>query len=412
MQDKHASDKLIFCIFCIAVVQLVFGLAFTVPTNQLPQFLEQMVVKTTQDPFQIGLFLGLFPVAALFLPSGWKRSGFVLTSLTLELLIIAISWQPAFIGVITRAGGLSAVLSVALLLILMVRRPQERRRILLGLCHGLTLPLLYAGSSVVMRVYVFSGSVYDMYYYLADLHLGPPLGFTISALATRQFWFYTAGYLIYFSLSHLMALVAGLWFHHRKGPNPNIFFIACALLGNVGYTQFPGVGPKNFFQHLFPFDPPAPLAPHVMDFPEARRSAMPSLHVMWSYAVWMGAVGLRLVFRRLALVYLLCMQVCAFLGPHYTVDIIAALGFAPAVHWWCRREKTRTVKDLGYPVCFLATLGYLGLLVWGSSVWIVWPWLLQGSSLLLLASSVYLSRRLYRRSLETPTKLEPALQVP
>lgn len=399
------QNRFLFGLFLYAVLQFVVAVFVAVPSDGRSEFLLKFFRRMVVDPFQVGLMLGLPAVALTFFPHWRIRWAWIGLAGSLELWRIITQWDPAFIGLVSSAGGYSAIVGVLLLIYLLIRREQQRVQIIAASCHALTLPFLYLGSSLLMQSYVLSAPVYDMYYYVADLALGPSWGFTFTALSKTQFWFYTLGYLTYFSLSHVMAITAALWFCLRRGPNPNVLFIACALVGNLGYVVFPAVGPQSFFQHLFPFQPPPPLAPHLMEFPlPDPRTAMPSLHMLWSYAIWVGSLAFPSAVRKVAFVYFLSMPIIAFLGPHYTVDLVVALAMAPPLHWLCLRPYLKGPKatfDLYCGLCALASLAYVALMIQGYSLWSVWPWILQISTVILLLACIYLSNRLHQRSLDS-----------
>jgi hypothetical protein len=392
-----SGNLTIVVLFLLASLQLLVGFVIQAQTVGAMPLLQGILTKMSTDPFHLGLMLGFWFVSLPLLTSSRSRHLVIALSLATELLRLALKWHPAFIGVISSWGGISGLVGILVILVTGLTQRKQRSQAALAFCHAATVPIFYLGSSLLAQKLVFSGPVYDMYYYVADLQLGPPWGFTLTALTQRSFLFYTAGFLVYFFLSHLMAIASALWFWHRRGPNPILYYVTVASVGHLGYTQTAGVGPQNFFQHLFPHNPPSPLPPHVMDFPlHARRSAMPSLHMLWSYSIWAGALGAPVLFRYVSLAFVLSMPIATFLGPHYTVDILVSLGLAAPLHWvWIRHWTPRqSWLDWMCLTCLGCSVAYLIWILRGYSIWSVWPLTLQIPSLALLATCIYASSRI------------------
>ncbi|ODT64511.1 hypothetical protein ABS71_13190 [bacterium SCN 62-11] len=249
-----------------------------------------------------------------------------------------------------------------------------------------------------------SSLTYDLFYYAADLRLGPPWCFEVVSWTHQSFLFYTFGYLAYFLLSHTMSLIAAWWVLSPRGPNPILYFMACAMIsGGLGYWICPGVGPEIVFGKSFPFDPPRVDAPMMLEVPGGPpRNTMPSLHLLWAYSIWVSVEGRHRLLRLAGLAYLTFMPLVAFLGRHYLVDYVVALSLATAVHVLVLKLSLPGNTDnklLAWAAAsFCCAPAYLFLLLSGSSVWLVWPWLLQGFTAisvgLAIVSSLYLSRQL------------------
>lgn len=353
-------------------------------------------------PFFSGLTLGIPVLAVGLCPNRREAAWLALACLGVEIWRILSQWNPAFVGILTVTGARAAVVAGLHLVVSAWLRPQLRGRVLLALAHGLTLPLLYAGSAGLQKTSSQTETItYDLFYYAADLRLGPPWCFQVFGWSQTNFGFYTLGNLAYFSLSHAMGVAAALWFLRPRGVNPNLLFIASALFGMLGYALAPGVGPKVVFQGMFPMNPPPMDTPQsIVAYPGPPRNTMPSLHLLWAYSCWLALCSQGRRLELIGLVYLMVMPVVAFLGSHYLVDYLATLPAAAAVHlcaqWLVLRAPVNPLLQRLAAAGALLCPAYVVLLVLGAPLWLVEPWMLQSASLVVLLVSIA-SARLLRR---------------
>ncbi|MFN8609275.1 MAG: hypothetical protein U0931_17185 [Vulcanimicrobiota bacterium] len=387
------SEQLILRLFGL-------GLLFFVASMIWGPGLETLLHQFEFGPFFSGLTLGVAVVAVGLCPGRQEAVILALACLAVEVQRIFSQWNPAFVGVVTVTGARAAVVGGLHLLLSAGLRPQLRRRNLVGLAHALTLPLLYAGSAGLQKNASSAETLtYDLFYYAADLRLGPPWCFRVFSWTHLSFAFYTFGYLAYFSLSHFMGVSAAIWYLRPRGLNPNLYFSAGALFGVLGYGLAPGVGPQVTFQKLYPFDPPPMDAPQlILAYPGPPRNTMPSLHLFWAYSCWVCLSTQGFWLEAIGLAYLLTMPLVAFLGSHYLVDYLATLPATAPVHlavlWLsCRVPPDPTLRYLALAAGLFAP-AYLALLVVGSPFWLVDPWMLKLASLAALILTVGASRRL------------------
>lgn len=358
------------------------------------------------NPFFSGLSCGFVLVAVALCPTRRERFLLAAACLGVEAMRIYTHWTPAFVGLLTVTGTRAAAVALAHLVLSGGLRPALRPLLLRAVAQSACLPLLYTTGNILMtRDASTPGMTYDLFYYAADLKLGPPWCFQVVAWTHQSFLFYTLGHLAYFFLSHVMALVAAWWVLSPRGPNPILYFAVCALLtGVLGYWICPGVGPEVVFGTLFPFNPPPVDAPMLLEVPGGHpRNTMPSLHLLWAYSVWISLSGRQRALSRAGLVYLVTMPLVAFLGRHFLVDYVVALGLASGLHLLVHKlsapaapiDPKLQLSSLGALLCAPA---YLFLLVSASSIWKVWPWVLQLATMttlaLAFASSFYLHQRL------------------
>ena len=369
------------------------------------------IFSLSSSPFLCGLWFGLAVVGMGLCPGPKERGFLVFLCAGSEALRVYQDWQPAFIGVLAFTGPRCALVALVHGLISAIFRPHLRRRLRLGLAHSLTLPFLYLAGDTLLSLYAKkAGLTYDLFYYAADLTLGPPWCFQVVSWTHQSFAFYVLGNLAYFFLSHIMAFTSAIWILRPKGPNPNLYFFVCAVIcGNVGYLLMSGVGPEVVFQGRFPFDPPTSVPLQMILVPaNYPRNTMPSLHLLWAYSIWIALAVQGAYWFRASLTYLVVMPVVAFLGRHYLVDYIPSLCVAPALHLGVIALTYRN-----RPPLLLAGMAALGLIfapayfcfvVFGSSIWQVWPWLLKMCTVGLAVLAVFSGCRLkqYLQNLTDP----------
>jgi len=364
----------------------------------------QFAAAFLSNPFFSGLMCGFVIVAVSVCPTRQEKWLVALVCLSVEAFRIFRDWTPAFIGLFTVSGSRAALPAMIHIILSGLARPKLRPALIRGVAQASCLPLLYcAGDLLIQGSNSVTGKTYDLYYYAADLTLGPAWCFHVVAWTHQSFLFYTLGYLAYFVLSHVMAITAAWWAFRPQGPNPILYFLACAIVsGGLGYWACAGVGPEVVFQSNFPLNPPAPIAPVLLEVPGGYpRNTMPSLHLLWAYSVWICLIGRGSILRGVGLIYLIGMPLVAFLGRHYLVDFVVALSLAPGIHLLVLRlSNSRVAISAQLWASAAASLAmapaYLFLLIKGSSVWAVWPWLLSSATLMALALSIYSSVELKR----------------
>ena len=111
--------------------------------------------------------------------------------------------------------------------------------------------------------------------------------------------------------------------------------VTLAFFGFVGYTLVPAVGPMYAFQGQFsvPLYQPYALIQHgadFMDFARIRRDVFPSMHVAFSFMVWLYAWrhSRRLFWILSPLVVSLWVST-VYLRYHYLVDCVAGFVLVP-----------------------------------------------------------------------------------
>lgn len=389
-------------------IKLVFAIAFatwsTSTVAALGQGQLRVLLGLWRYLFTNPFFCGLcwIPVGlVLGLLGARQRKVMLIAFLSMEMLLLqrnlAWGWLPALL----RAGVGAGLLGYATLLVGWIRHRESRWALALG--HALALLWLFAVQQQVFFVNWRTHSdsaTYDLFFYAADVQLGPPLCCLVPAWFNSDPRLYQCGLLVYSILGQMMAVCAVVWFFRPTGSNPNLYFFAAGALGLVGYFSFSGIGPALTFAEVFPSAPVQVPTPEVI-FPPGKipRNTMPSMHVMWAYSVWFSLKNQGNHLARLGLAYLVLMPWCSFLGSHYLVDYLVSLAMAPAIHsgvdGFTRVGPACSRRLVGaMAVSALLGLGLCPLIIQGVAVWRVWPWLLMAWCWLCLLLCLVLSIRL------------------
>ena len=292
----------------------------------------------------------------------------------------------------------------------------------LACLHSLTLLLLLALQQQLFWINSrgqAAHATYDLYYYAADVCLGPPVCFLACDMFSHNLALSDFFSLLYNALGQMMSLCAVCWFFRPVGSNPNWYVLAVGLAGACGYMVFPGIGPALTFSEIFPVPPLQAPVPRLI-FPPGNivRNTMPSLHVLWAYSIWYSLKGQSLPLAYLGLFYVIAMPVAAFGGSHYLVDYLPSLAFAPSLHYLVDRATGHSPPIrpwAAWGLCVAAALGFglCPLVIAGYSVWSVHPLLLKAYSGLCLFMSVGLSLHLtWGASGKSPTTASPVTAEP
>jgi hypothetical protein len=205
---------------------------------------------------------------------------------------------------------------------------------------GLLLPVFVAISwSWLEFISVLRPNTFDAVLYRFE----DSLGFQASVLANKLFREFSpladAGFLIYTGLPLFAAVEYGLQCKYAKSSATVLrVFLLIALVGSAIYFVFPAVGPKYFLRELFPNRMPGIeyVATSLTPVDPAYRNAMPSLHMAWAMALWLGARDLPLLARGgYAFLALGTALTTLGFGEHYAIDLVVAVPFALAAHAVC-----------------------------------------------------------------------------
>ena len=162
------------------------------------------------------------------------------------------------------------------------------------------------------------------------------------------------------------------------------------------YHITPAAGPVHAFSYLFPLNMPSAEALKIGAgyILPAPRNAIPSMHIGWTFIMWLISLNYRLVIR-LGFGLLLILNVMATLGlgEHYLVDLIVAIPFMLFVFAISRKpliedDKRRTHAFI---TGFVLTILWCVYIRTGHEIFNAIP----GMSWLLVLATVFICYRLF-----------------
>ena len=150
------------------------------------------------------------------------------------------------------------------------------------------------------------------------------------------------------------------------------------LLGGICYAWLPASGPHYIYYDNFPFGvmPPKDVNAEMVALASVPRNAMPSFHVSGAIWIMMACAAFRRKWALgLSVLFTLATVWATFAtGEHYTIDVVVALSFAPAMGLWLMQTPRWRVAPLWQKNLQRASL--LTFLLWMALLRLVPDWLL------------------------------------
>lgn len=250
----------------------------------------------------------------------------------------------------------------------------------------------------------------DARLYIFDAAYGAPVSFIAGQLFREIPYLASLAFRSYIAMPLAIAGLYAIWFarEHRQRPQVNIavMAIAMSLAGYGAYFAVPACGPVYLFGTAFPANPPDPAlfsgASLPLRIPDAPRNCVPSLHFGWALMLFLNTRGLSRAIRGVSAAFLGVTALATLgLGEHYLVDLVVAVPFTLAFQAACNQvvpalDRVR-LACAGWGVC--ATAGWMVFLRFGTPLYRDATGLVWLLSLLTVAVSLMLDRRLARRSM-------------